>query len=95
MDLVPDIAGRTVTADALLTQTAISACLHGRGAHFMFVAKRNQKNLFSNYTMPCGGPGLQHHPGKIVEIVGKFERPGETCKRLCVQEFPVWFQGTG
>jgi len=31
MDLVPDIAGRTVTADALLTQTRISAYLHGRG----------------------------------------------------------------
>gem|GEM_PF-1768520 len=45
MDLVPDIAGRTVTVDALLTQTAISAYLHDRGAHFMFVAKGNQKNL--------------------------------------------------
>ena len=45
MDLVPDIAGRTVTADALLTRTAISACLHDRGAHFMFVAKGNQKSL--------------------------------------------------
>ena len=45
MDLIPDIAGRTVTADALLTQTAISAYLHGRGAHFVFVAKGNQKNL--------------------------------------------------
>ncbi|MYI70299.1 MAG: hypothetical protein F4103_16690 [Boseongicola sp. SB0673_bin_14] len=45
MDLVPDIAGRTVTADALLKQTPISDCLHDRGAHFMFVAKRNQRNL--------------------------------------------------
>lgn len=45
MDLVPDIAGRTVTADALLTQTAISAYLRGRDAHFVFVAKGNQKNL--------------------------------------------------
>ena len=27
-------------------------------------------------------PGLQHHPDKIVEIGGKFERPGEFCKRL-------------
>ena len=45
MDLVRDIAGRTVTADALLTQTAIASCLHGRGAEFVFVAKGNQKGL--------------------------------------------------
>ena len=45
MDLVPDIAGRTVTADALLTQTAIASYLHGRGAEFVFVAKGNQKGL--------------------------------------------------
>ena len=45
MDLIPDIAGRTVTADALLTQTAIAACLHRRGARFMLIAKGNQKNL--------------------------------------------------
>ena len=45
MDLIPDIAGRTVTADAPLTRTAVSACLHDRGAHFMFVAKGNRKNL--------------------------------------------------
>ena len=37
--------GRTVTADALLAQAAAFACLHGRGVHFMFVAKGNQKNL--------------------------------------------------
>ena len=47
MDMVPDIAGRTVTADALLTQTRISACLHGRDAHFVLLAKGNQKNLLT------------------------------------------------
>ena len=45
MDLVPDIAGRTVTADALLTQTAIASYLHNRGAAFVFVVKGNQKGL--------------------------------------------------
>ena len=45
MDLVPDIAGRTVTADALLTQRAIASYLHDRGAEFVFVAKGNQKGL--------------------------------------------------
>ena len=38
MDLVPDIAGRTVTADALLTQTEIGSYLHDRGAEYVFVA---------------------------------------------------------
>ena len=45
MDLIPDISGRTVTVDALLTQTAIAAYLHDRGADFLFVAKGNQKTL--------------------------------------------------
>ena len=45
MDMIPYIAGRTVTVDALLARTAISACLHDRGARFMFIAKGNQKNL--------------------------------------------------
>ena len=45
MDLIPDIAGRTVTADALLTRTAIAACLHRRGARFMLIARGNRKNL--------------------------------------------------
>ncbi len=41
MDLIPDIGGRTVTVDALLTQTAIAAYLHDRGADFVFIAKGN------------------------------------------------------
>ncbi len=45
MDLIPDISGRTVTVDALLTQTAIATYLHDRGADFLFVAKGNQKTL--------------------------------------------------
>ena len=45
MDLVPDIAGRTVTADALLTRRAIASHLHDRGAEYVFVAKGNRKGL--------------------------------------------------
>ena len=44
MDLVPDIAGRTVTAGALPARTGISACPHGRGARFMLLARGNRKN---------------------------------------------------
>ena len=45
MDLIPDIAGGAVTADALLTRTAIAACLHRRGARFMLIARVNRKNM--------------------------------------------------
>ncbi len=44
MDLVPDIAGRTVTAGALPARTGIPACPHGRGARFMLLARGNRKN---------------------------------------------------
>ncbi len=44
MDLVPDIAGRTVTADALPARTGISACPHGRDARFVLLARGNRKN---------------------------------------------------
>ena len=38
-DAVPDIAGRTVTADALLTQRALASYLLGRGADYPFTVK--------------------------------------------------------
>ena len=36
LDTVPDIAGRTVTADALLTQRALASYLLDRGAAYLF-----------------------------------------------------------
>jgi len=61
MDPVPDIADRTVTSDALLTGTAISAYLHGQGAHFMLVARGARKN-------PCGEiRDLNRNPRKFPE----------------------------
>ena len=36
---LPDISGRTVTADALLTQRALARYLLGRGADYPFTVK--------------------------------------------------------
>ncbi|WP_420824647.1 ISAs1 family transposase [Thiorhodococcus mannitoliphagus] len=40
-----DIAGKTITADALLTQRKLAEYLVERGAHFLFTAKDNQPTL--------------------------------------------------
>ena len=48
LDTVPDIAGRTVTADALLTQRALASDLLDRGAAYLFTVKGNQPTLLSD-----------------------------------------------
>ena len=48
LETVPDIAGRTVTADALLTQRALASYLLGRGADYLFTVKGNQPNLLDD-----------------------------------------------
>ena len=48
LDQLGDLAGKTVTADALLTQSAIASYLRQRHAHYMFVAKDNQKTLLED-----------------------------------------------
>ena len=48
LDQLGDLAGKTITADALLTQTAIASYLRQRHAHYMFVAKDNQKTLLED-----------------------------------------------
>ena len=45
LETVPDIAGRTITADALLTQRRLADYLLGRGADYMFTVKCNQPKL--------------------------------------------------
>ncbi len=45
LETVPDIAGRTVTAEALLIQRALVKDLLGRGADSLFTVKGNQPNL--------------------------------------------------
>ena len=48
LETVPDIAGRTTTADALLTQRALASYLLGRGADYLFTVKGNQPNLLDD-----------------------------------------------
>jgi predicted transposase YbfD/YdcC len=40
-----DIAGKTITADALLTQHKIAQPVVARGAHYLFTVKDNQPTL--------------------------------------------------
>ena len=40
-----DIAGKDITADALLTQRKLATYLVGRGAHYHFTVKGNQPTL--------------------------------------------------
>ncbi|MCY4029197.1 MAG: ISAs1 family transposase [Acidobacteria bacterium] len=47
-DLELDFAGRTFTADALLTQRKLADFLRRRGAHFLFTAKDNQPTLLDD-----------------------------------------------
>ena len=48
LDQLGDLAGKTVTADALLTQTAIASYLRKHDAHYMFLAKDNHKTLLED-----------------------------------------------
>ncbi len=48
LETLPNIAGRTVTADALLTQRALASCLIARGADYLFTVKGNQKTRLSD-----------------------------------------------
>jgi predicted transposase YbfD/YdcC len=68
-----DIAGRTITADALLTQRELANYLVGRGAHYHFTAKGNQPKWLEEmayYFLNCHTPsdfiqtGLGEH-GRI------------------------------
>ena len=48
LETLPDIAGRTVTVDALLTQRKLAVHLLKRGAHYLFTAKGNQPILLDD-----------------------------------------------
>ena len=43
-----DLAGKTVTTDALLTQRTLAQCLRHRGAHFVFTVKANQPTVLAD-----------------------------------------------
>lgn len=54
-----DIKGRTITADALLTQRELAKYIVARGAHYHFTVKLNQRSLHDD--IACY---FQHSPAK-------------------------------
>jgi predicted transposase YbfD/YdcC len=52
-----DIADKTVTADALLTQRKLAEYLHARGAHYVFIAKDNQPTLAADIRLHFAARG--------------------------------------
>ena len=59
-----DIEGKTITADALLTQWGLASYLvEQRKAHYHFTVKGNQKNLLEN--IACYFDNLNHEPDHL------------------------------
>jgi predicted transposase YbfD/YdcC len=52
-----DIAGKTITADALLTQRKIAQHVVERGAHYLFMAKDNQPTLAADIRLHFAARG--------------------------------------
>jgi len=52
-----DITGKTITADALLTQRKIARHVLERGAHYLFVAKDNQPTLAADIRLHFSNRG--------------------------------------
>ena len=48
LNSVPDLAGRTITVDALLTQRKLARYLRRRGADYLFTVKANQPTLLAD-----------------------------------------------
>ena len=48
LEMLPDIEGRTITVDALLTQRTLATYLLGRGADYLFTVKGNQPTLMED-----------------------------------------------
>ena len=55
-----DICGKTITADALLTQRKIAEHVVARGAHYLFIAKDNQPTLAADIRLHFAARGKPH-----------------------------------
>ena len=62
LETLPDIAGRTVTADALLTQRALASYLLDRDADYLFTVKGNQKTLHDDIRLLLDGDVARRAP---------------------------------
>jgi len=58
---VIEIAGKTISADALLTQRKLANYLVGRRAHYHFTVKGNQRTLQKDIALLFRHPGAPHH----------------------------------
>ena len=56
-----DIAGKTISADALLTQRKLANYLVERQAHYHFTVKGNQRTLQDDIALLFRHPGTPHH----------------------------------
>ena len=57
LDTLPVLNGKTLTADALLTQRKLAAYLLERAAHYVFTVKDNQPNLLADLRLAFALPG--------------------------------------
>ena len=62
LQTVPDLEGRTITVDALLTQRALASYLLGRGADYLFTVKANQPNLLDDIRLTLDQEIAQRAP---------------------------------
>ena len=69
LDSLGDLAGMTITADALLTQTAIASYLRNHDAHYLFIAKDNQQTLLEDLRLWFEDDAKR--PPDFVENTGK------------------------
>ena len=67
LETLPDIEGRTITADALLTQRALATYLLDRGADYLFTVKGNQPTLLDDIRLTLDECIAQRAPDFAVE----------------------------
>ena len=69
-----DITGKTITADALLTQRELARYLvEDRSAHYLFTAKENQPTLLADIRLLFEGRGQAHFQEPLTLEHGRLE----------------------
>ena len=71
-----DITGKTITADALLTQGTLAADLLDHGAHYVFTVKDNQPTLHADIRMIFAGRGQPDFGEPPTLAQGRIEQRG-------------------
>ena len=89
LETVPDIAGHTVTTDALLTQRALATYLLGRGADYLFTVKGNQPNMLDDIRLTLD----EHIAQRAPDFTDESPKPEHGCcvARNFVRDLSVYF----